>query len=160
VARCRRLRTALERVKRLESAVASAAGLAMLFADPEIALTSEYLRLLESLAAAASERGQLAGGALRDLPVRVRASSGDGSASSSAQDASRLSADEDLGVVIASVDASAHEVLAYLEVRSSPVTTPWYCHAHSEACRFQSRRGLQACIACRRQRHSCLQRIC
>jgi len=36
----------------------------MLFADPKIALTSEYLRLLESLAAAASESGQLAGGAL------------------------------------------------------------------------------------------------
>ena len=120
VARCRQLRAALEHVKRVESAVASSAGLAMLFADPEVALSPEYLRMLESLAAAASEHGQLAGGALRDLPVRVRSSSGGGVAGSPAQAASRLFADEDLGMVIVSVDASAREVLAYLEVRHSP----------------------------------------
>ena len=117
VARCRQLRAALERIKRLESAVASSAGLAMLFADPEIALTPEYLRLLESLAAAGSERDQLAGGSLRDLPVRVRAVSGAEDAGSPAHAASRLVADEDLGMVIVAVDASAKEVLAFLEVR-------------------------------------------
>ena len=119
LARCRELRAALERVKRLESAVANSLGLAMLFADSEIVMEPEYLRLLESLAAAASGRGPLAGGALRELPLRVRSGPDDGNAGSPAESDSRPIADEGLGIVIVRADAIAKEVLAYLEVRDA-----------------------------------------
>ena len=118
---------------------------------PQIALTPEYLRLLESLAAAASDSGQLAGGALRDLPVRVQASSGSGDAGSAAQDASRLSADEALGVVIVSVDASAREVLAYLQVRHCSAVQQRFCEAYAWPVELTMAIAAQGCMACGRQ---------
>ena len=71
VARCRELRERLARVKRLEAAVARAAGLAMVFSPEDVTASAEYLRLLEALAAAAAA-GPLRGGAFAELPLRVQ----------------------------------------------------------------------------------------
>ena len=116
--RCRQLRAALEHVKRLERAVASAAGLAMVFADPDVAMTPRYLRLLESLAAAVAEGGPPASGALTEVPLRVRSLAADG-AGGAATDGARLEIEEELGLVVAAANASAREVLAFLEVQPS-----------------------------------------
>ena len=114
VTRCRQLRAAAERVKCLEGAVASAAGLAMVFADPDVALTPEYLRLLESLAAAVADNGPPGGGALGEVPLRVRSTA----AGSAGREGPRLKVEEVLGITVVTADTSAREVLAFLQVHA------------------------------------------
>jgi hypothetical protein len=113
-AHCRQLRAALERVKRLEGAVASSAGLAMVFADPDVALTPDYLRLLETLAAFVADGGPPAGGALGEVPLRVRSAA----AGSAAREGARFKVEEELGIIVVTADASAREVLCFLEVNA------------------------------------------
>ncbi|CAL8469784.1 g9326 [Coccomyxa elongata] len=123
VSECHERQEAAARVRRLEASVAALLGLSMVYCMPSLRMRPEFIRFLERMAAAGSQRGPIGGAReFSGVPLCVMSEEESGTAEPSGrigEDA--FTVDMDMGFLSAPVGASADQVYDFIKAHGKEV---------------------------------------
>ncbi|KAK9907490.1 hypothetical protein WJX75_004677 [Coccomyxa subellipsoidea] len=116
ISECHERQEAAARVRRMEASVAALLGLSMLYCMPSLRMKPEFLRFLERMAAAGSERGPIGGGReFGGVPLCVTSQPESPAVGSIEGDSQNdFSVDTSMGFLSAPVNATADQVYNFV----------------------------------------------